>query len=73
MDYLPLFHNLNDRHVLVIGGGEIALRKVRLVAESGAKITLVAKDFCSDLLEMDATDKQKGTNKLELKEILSFG
>jgi uroporphyrin-III C-methyltransferase/precorrin-2 dehydrogenase/sirohydrochlorin ferrochelatase len=66
MDYLPLFHNLNNRLVLVIGGGEIALRKVRLVAESGATITIVAKDFCSDLLEMDAIDKQKEIDKLQL-------
>jgi uroporphyrin-III C-methyltransferase/precorrin-2 dehydrogenase/sirohydrochlorin ferrochelatase len=66
MDYLPLFHNLNNRRVLVIGGGEIALRKVRLVQEAGAIITIVAKDFCFDLLEMDAVDKQQGIGNLEL-------
>ena len=66
MDYLPLFHNLNNRRVLVIGGGEIALRKVRLVQEAGAIITIVARDFCSDLLEMDAVDKQQGIGNLEL-------
>jgi len=66
MDYLPLFHNLKGRRVLVIGGGEVALRKVRLVQEAGALITIVAKDFCSDLLEMDAEDKQRGHCSLEL-------
>ncbi|MDA7589607.1 hypothetical protein N8708_06330 [Porticoccaceae bacterium] len=34
MDFLPLFHNLKDRNVLVVGGGEVALRKVRLVLPS---------------------------------------
>jgi len=66
MNYLPLFHNLKGRRVLVIGGGEVALRKVRLLQESGALISIVAKDFCSDLLQMDATDKQKSICHLEL-------
>ena len=66
MDYLPLFHNLKGRNILVIGGGEIALRKVRLVQEASAIITIVAKDFCPDLLEMDARDKEHGCNGLIL-------
>ena len=66
MDYLPLFHNLKGRNILVIGGGEIALRKVRLVQEASAIITIVAKDFCPDLLEMDAQDKKHGCNGLVL-------
>ena len=66
MDYLPLFHNLKGRRVVVVGGGEIALRKVRLVQEAGALITLVAKDFCSDLLDMHSSDTEQGGNALEL-------
>jgi len=66
MDFLPLFHNLKGRNVLVVGGGEIALRKVRLVQEASAIITIVAKDFCPDLLEMDARDKEHGCNGLHL-------
>jgi uroporphyrin-III C-methyltransferase/precorrin-2 dehydrogenase/sirohydrochlorin ferrochelatase len=66
MDYLPLFHNLKGRNILVIGGGEIALRKVRLVQEASAIITIVAKDFCPDLLEMDTQDKKHGCNGLVL-------
>jgi uroporphyrin-III C-methyltransferase/precorrin-2 dehydrogenase/sirohydrochlorin ferrochelatase len=66
MDYLPLFHNLRGRRILVVGGGEIALRKVRLVQEASALITIVAKEFCPDLLEMDAKDRADGCNGLEL-------
>ena len=66
MDYLPLFHNLKGRNIMVVGGGEIALRKVRLVQEASAIITIVAKDFCPDLLEMDAADKKHGCNGLHL-------
>jgi len=42
MDYLPLFHNLNNRPVLLIGGGEQALRKARLLASAAAKLRVVA-------------------------------
>ncbi|SDL86193.1 siroheme synthase CysG [Pseudomonas indica] len=42
MDYLPLFHNLQKRQVLVVGGGEVALRKARLLASAGAVLHVVA-------------------------------
>ena len=66
MDFLPLFHNLKCRRVIVIGGGEIALRKVRLVAEANAFITIVAKEYCADLIEMRDTNAKKGIHNLEL-------
>jgi len=66
MDYLPLFHKLKGQRVVVVGGGEIALRKVRLVHDAGALITLIAKDFCPDLLDMHRSDTEQGGNTLEL-------
>lgn len=66
MDFLPLFHNLNGRRVIVIGGGEIALRKVRLVAEANALITIVAKEYCADLMEIRDSNAKKGIHNLEL-------
>ena len=45
MDYLPLFHNLQGRQVLVVGGGDIALRKARLLSEAGAVLHVVAPEI----------------------------
>lgn len=42
MDYLPLFYNLQQRHVLIIGGGEVARRKVSLIIRAGGIIRLVS-------------------------------
>ncbi|WP_416884839.1 siroheme synthase CysG [Marinospirillum sp.] len=42
MDYLPLFFNLRQQPVLLIGGGEVGLRKARLLIKAGAQIELVA-------------------------------
>lgn len=42
MDYLPMFAKLEGRPVLLVGGGEVALRKARLLLASGARLTLVS-------------------------------
>ena len=52
MDFLPLFHNLKGRTVLVVGGGEIALRKARLLSEAGAVLRVVAPEIEPQLVEL---------------------
>jgi uroporphyrin-III C-methyltransferase/precorrin-2 dehydrogenase/sirohydrochlorin ferrochelatase len=42
MRWFPLFLDLRERRVVVIGGGAVAERKVELLAQSGAHITVVA-------------------------------
>lgn len=49
MQFLPLFHKLQGRQVLVIGGGEVALRKARLLSDAGAVLRVVAPDIRSEL------------------------
>lgn len=52
MDYLPLFHNIQGRKCLVVGGGEVALRKVSLLLEAGARVLVVAPHICPALQAM---------------------
>lgn len=49
MDYLPLFFDLREREVLLIGGGAVALRKARLLLRAGARITLVSHRVLPEL------------------------
>ncbi|MDR9499755.1 MAG: siroheme synthase CysG [Hydrogenovibrio sp.] len=58
MDYLPIFVNLKQQPVLVVGGGEIALRKVRLLLQAQAQVTLVATHILPTLLALQ--EKQPG-------------
>ena len=49
MDFLPLFHNLKNAPVLVIGGGEVALRKARLLADAGAVPRVVTREALDEV------------------------
>lgn len=49
MNFLPLFHKLTGRPVLVVGGGEIALRKSRLLTDAGARLRVVAPQVDAQL------------------------
>jgi uroporphyrin-III C-methyltransferase/precorrin-2 dehydrogenase/sirohydrochlorin ferrochelatase len=53
MDYYPVFMNLRGRRVLVVGGGEVAARKVDLMHSAGARVVVVApwlgEELCARL------------------------
>lgn len=52
MDYFPLFLKLKGQPCLVVGGGEVAARKIELLHKAGARISVVAPDFSSGVLAM---------------------
>ena len=60
----PYFTTLKAATFWWSAAGKSHLRKVRLVQQASALITIVAKDFCPDLLAMDADDKTHGCNGL---------
>ncbi|WP_368182148.1 siroheme synthase CysG [Aeromonas sp. R7-5] len=54
MDYLPIFCRLDNKPVLLVGGGEVAERKARLLLDAGAQLTVVAPDLDPELAELAA-------------------
>lgn len=48
----PIYVDLTDRDVLVVGGGTVAARKVAGLLESGANITVVAPQACGELARL---------------------
>jgi uroporphyrin-III C-methyltransferase/precorrin-2 dehydrogenase/sirohydrochlorin ferrochelatase len=49
MAHFPVFFDLSNRPALVVGGGELAARKVRLLRKTGARITVVAPRLGAEL------------------------
>jgi uroporphyrin-III C-methyltransferase/precorrin-2 dehydrogenase/sirohydrochlorin ferrochelatase len=49
MRYFPLAINLQSQSVLVVGGGQVAFRKVTSLQTAGAKITVIAPSLCKAL------------------------
>ena len=45
MAYFPIMINLENREVLIIGGGATALRKAETMLSYGAEVSVIAKEF----------------------------
>lgn len=60
MKFLPIFLNLSGQPCLVIGGGQVATRKINLLLNAGAEITVISPDICSEV--NDLKDKNKITH-----------
>ena len=51
--WFPLFVNLKDKKVLVIGGGKVAFKKISKIMEYEADITVIAENIAEEkLLEL---------------------
>ena len=53
--------NLEGRNVLVVGGGRIALRKVKTLLPTGARITVVAPQFDPEFKSLDPSTSPCGS------------
>lgn len=50
--FYPMFLNIGGKRCVVVGGGKVALRKVRTLLEHGASVDIVSPDLCPQLVEM---------------------
>jgi uroporphyrin-III C-methyltransferase / precorrin-2 dehydrogenase / sirohydrochlorin ferrochelatase len=55
MDYLPIFCRLDNKPVLLVGGGEVAERKARLLLDAGARLTVVSPALDPELAALAAS------------------
>ncbi|VFP86486.1 siroheme synthase CysG [Candidatus Erwinia haradaeae] len=64
MDYLPIFANLRQKSVLVVGGGKTAARKIQLLTQAGANVRVVSCKLSKTLLDMIATNNVQWIAKI---------
>lgn len=55
--HYPVILKLTGKKCVIIGGGEVAARKLNTLCEAGAEVTIVAPEFC-DLLQKAARKYQ---------------
>jgi len=57
MDFLPIFITLDQRSCLIVGGGEVALRKAQLLLQAQGKVTLVAPEIVPEIYNLKGSLK----------------
>lgn len=50
--YYPVFLKVSGRRCVVVGGGQVALRKVKTLLEQGAGVVVISPDICPELIEL---------------------
>ena len=59
MEFLPLFLNIREQHCVIVGGGEVALRKAILLIKAKANLSLVSPQFISQLQDLSEEGRCK--------------
>jgi len=50
--YYPIFLNIEGKNCVVIGGGQVALRKVGVLLEHGAAVKVISPNLCPELVKL---------------------
>lgn len=57
MNYLPIFIDIKQKPCLVVGGGDIAYRKMSLLLKANAQVTCVDQSACANVQALADQDK----------------
>lgn len=57
MEFLPVFFDIKGKPCSVIGGGDVAARKVAMLLNSGGRVSVVAPDLCATLKQLAENGK----------------
>ena len=66
-NYLPVSIDISDQKILIIGGGQSALKKIRILQRFEANLEVVADNITEEILSSGITCYQKRYEKGDLK------
>ncbi len=58
-EFYPMFLNISGKRCVVVGGGRVALRKVRALIEHGASVEVISPTLCPELNKLAETSEIK--------------
>ncbi|MGL5087944.1 MAG: precorrin-2 dehydrogenase/sirohydrochlorin ferrochelatase family protein, partial [Cetobacterium sp.] len=58
--FFPLFVDLTGKECLVVGGGNIALRKIKNLVDYGAKVSVVSLHILPEIMELGLEIEKRG-------------
>jgi len=61
--YYPILLNIQGKKCLVVGGGNVALRKVQALLEQGANVEIVSPNFCPELNKLAKEGTVRAINR----------
>ncbi|MGF1841171.1 NAD(P)-dependent oxidoreductase [Vibrio atlanticus] len=71
MRYFPMFLDVENKPILVVGGGEVACRKVDSLLRAGANVTLVSPKVAPYLKDLADEDKLRWVQNFYSSQLIS--
>lgn len=62
-NYYPIFLGIGGKRCVVVGGGEVALRKVKTLLEHAANVEVVSRELCPELSKLAEEGKIKSRTR----------
>lgn len=66
MAYFPMFINIKEADCLIVGGGQVALRKVKVLMDFGAELHVVSPAICDEIMLMSQEKKNIYVSKRQI-------
>jgi siroheme synthase-like protein len=66
MKFLPVSLNITDKKILIIGGGKVAAKKIKILEQFTNEITVIATNICKEIKEGNINCKEKRYHKSDL-------
>lgn len=66
-NFLPISIDISESKILVIGGGESALKKIKILQKSNAHVHVLSEDFIEEIQRLDILKIRKEYEKNDLK------
>jgi len=66
-NFLPISIDISDQKILIIGGGQSALKKIKILQRSGAQLEVVAENIIEEVYATGVVCFRKSYEKSDLK------